>query len=106
MEKVRFSQKMEEAAYQDNVNKMNDMIDKDARNHSPKMKRKALNASKDLGQAVPDKFELLKDQNIHLKRKYHDLETDIKLISTQLRRQIELLKGDKLILGKANSFEK
>jgi hypothetical protein len=34
------------------------------------------------------------------------LDTDIKIISTQLRRMVEQLKGDKLILGKANHFEK
>ena len=45
------------------------MIEKEGRMfNSPKIKRKALNASKDLGLAVPDKLELLKDQNLHLKR--------------------------------------
>jgi len=48
---------------------MDEMIEKEGRMfNSPKIKRKALNASKDLGLAVPDKLELLKDQNLHLKR--------------------------------------
>jgi len=59
---------MEEAAYQAGKNKMDEMIDHDRMHNSPKIKRKALNASKDLGLAVPDKLELLKDQNLHLKR--------------------------------------
>jgi hypothetical protein len=59
---------MEQEAYSASKNKMNEMIDHDVRHNSPKIKRKALNASKDLGLAVPDKLELLKDQNLHLKR--------------------------------------
>ena len=81
-------------------------MEKVERHNSPKIKRKALNASKDLGLAVPDKLELLKDQNLHLKRHQQDLDTDIKIISTQLRRMVEQLKGDKLILGKAKKKKK
>ena len=69
MKEARFSQKMEEAAFTAGKNKMDEMIEKEGRMHnSPKIKRKALNASKDMGLAVPDKLELLKDQNLHLKR--------------------------------------
>lgn len=106
MEDARFSMKMEEAAFSAQKNKMNDIMDKSMKYNSPKIKRKALNASKDMGLAVPDKLELLKDQNLGLKRHQQDLDTDIKIISTQLRRMVEQLKGDKLILGKANHFEK
>jgi len=52
---------MDEEAYSASKNKMNEMIDHDVRHNSPKIKRKALNASKDMGLAVPDKLELLKD---------------------------------------------
>ncbi len=61
---------------------MNDIMDKSMKYNSPKIKRKALNASKDMGLAVPDKLELLKDQNLGLKRHQQDLDTDIKIIST------------------------
>jgi|APSaa5957512535_1039671.scaffolds.fasta_scaffold73950_1 hypothetical protein len=65
---MRFSAKMEEADYSASKNKMNEMIDHDVKHNSPKVKRKALAAAKDLGVGMPDKLEMLKDQNLHLKR--------------------------------------
>lgn len=52
---------MEDDAYEQTKHKMNEMLDHDVRHNSPKIKRKAMAASKDLGVAVPDKLEVLKD---------------------------------------------
>lgn len=72
----------EEEAFNATKTRMNEMMDHDTKHNSPKIKRKAMAASKDLGLAVPDKLELLKDQNLHLKRHQQDLDTEIKIIST------------------------
>ena len=39
---------------------------------------------KDYGGQVPDKLEKLKDENLNLKHHQVELETDVKVISTQL----------------------
>jgi undecaprenyl pyrophosphate synthase len=48
----------------------------------------------------------LKDENLNLKRHQQELENDVKIISTQLRRMVEQLKSDKIIVGKAAHFER
>lgn len=40
---------------------------------------------------MPDKLERLRDDNINLKKHKQDLETDVKIISTQLQRMIKTL---------------
>lgn len=106
------SQKMREVEdYEDNRyanarSKLKEAADHFDHHSSPKIKRKAMAATKDHGAAPPDKLEQLKDQNYHLKRRQGELDTDIKIISTQLRRMIDQLKGDKQISGRAVQFEK
>lgn len=55
---------------------------------------------------MPDKLEKLKDENLNLKRHQVELESEVKVISTQLQRMIGQLKSDKIIIGKAAHFEK
>lgn len=50
---------------------------------------------------IPDKYEHLKDENIQLKGSHQQLEEQVKLIATKLKRQITQLKSDKVI---KNSF--
>ena len=50
----------------------------------------------------PDKLETLKDENINLKNRQKELETDIKIIATKFKRQITLLKKDRFVGGGAS----
>lgn len=72
--------------------------------YDPKIQKKACassNCNCKSGKALyPDKLELLKDQNIHLKNTKRDLEEQVKIIATKLRRQINQLKKDRLVGGK------
>lgn len=45
----------------------------------------------------PDRLEVLKDDNIRLKGTQKDLESDIKVIATKFKRQINLLKKERLV---------
>ena len=45
----------------------------------------------------PDKLELLKDDNMRLKATQKDLESEIKIIATKFKRQINLLKKERLV---------
>jgi len=58
--------------------------------YDPKIKRKAATANADLNtdQGFPDKLEVLKDQNMHLKSRHKDLEEQVKIIATKLKRQM------------------
>ena len=47
----------------------------------------------------PDKLETLKDTNMSLKNHQRDLENEIKIIATKFKRQITLLKKDRLVGG-------
>lgn len=112
MSMYTLSQKMAEhednemGEYQRKKDKMDAYIDEFDKHQSPKIKRRQDQIKKDYGQQVPDKLERLKDENLNLKRHQGDLETDVKVISTQLKRMIEQLKSDKIIVGKAAHFEK
>ena len=87
--------------YKDSKKKMDDYMDHMDHHGSAKIKRKSALATKDFGTKVPDKLEQLKDQNQGLKKHQQDLNTEVKVISTQLRRMIEQLKSDKVLPGKA-----
>ena len=45
----------------------------------------------------PDRLEVLKDDNIRLKGTQKELESDIKVIATKFKRQINLLKKERLV---------
>ena len=45
----------------------------------------------------PDRLEVLKDDNIRLKSTQKELESDIKVIATKFKRQINLLKKERLV---------
>ena len=47
----------------------------------------------------PDKLEVLRDENIALKKRQNELEADIQLIATKFRRQIDLLDKNRLVRG-------
>ena len=59
--------------------------------YEPKIKRKPAASNNDLNADqgfFPDKLEILKDQNIQLKSRHKDLEEQVKLIATKLKRQM------------------
>ena len=56
--------------------------------------------------ASPDKLETLRDTNKRLKKKKIDLETEVRVISTQVTRMVEQLKSDKIMKGRSAQFEK
>lgn len=76
------------------------------KHQSPKIKKRLTQISKDQSQKVPDKLERLRDENLNLKMHKTGLESDVKIIQTQLQRQIKQLQSDKIITGKAAVFEK
>ena len=45
----------------------------------------------------PDRLECLKDDNIRLKSTQKELESEIKVIATKFKRQINLLKKERLV---------
>lgn len=92
--------------YSDSKNKMDEYIHHFDAHSSPKIKKKLESAARDYGQQVPDKLEKLKDENLNLKRHQVELDNDVKIISTQLKRMIEQLKSDKIVSGKAAHFER
>lgn len=47
----------------------------------------------------PDQLETLKDENINLKNRQKDLESEIKIIATKFTRQINMLKKDRVVKG-------
>lgn len=49
----------------------------------------------------PDKLEILRNENIQLKSKQRDLEGQVKIIATKLKRQINQLKKDRLVGDKS-----
>ena len=58
---------------------------------------------------VPDRLERLRDDNIHLKRQRHALESDVRVVSAKLRRLADQLKHDKALPSGAKGaaeFEK
>ena len=96
----------EDNTYAESKGKMDEYLHHMDRHNSPKIRRKQEANSKDQGMKVPDKLERLKDENLNLKRHQQELENDVKIISTQLRRMVEQLKSDKIIVGKAAHFER
>lgn len=58
----------EDNRYADARSKLQEATDHFDHHGSPKIKRKAMAATKDYGAAPPDKLEQLRDQNHHLKR--------------------------------------
>lgn len=45
----------------------------------------------------PDRLEVLKDDNTQLKKTQKELENEVKIIATQFKRQIQLLKKERLV---------
>ena len=62
--------------------KMREAQAKFDRMQSPAAKAKSRRAAKDLGTGSPDKVEVLREQNLRLKRHKHDLESEVQVIST------------------------
>ena len=93
--------------YSDKKLKMMKSLEHREEHYSPKIIKKVQRVSKDNQNIIqPDKLENLKDENLHLKKKQVDLVSEIKVISTQLRRMTERLKSDKIMPGKSAQFEK
>ena len=70
------------------------------RHWSPKVKKRRDEIKRDQNYTIPDKLEVLKDENIQLKKHKVELETDIKVIGTQLQRMIRMLNSDKVLASK------
>lgn len=88
--------------YSDKKLKMMKSLEHREEHYSPKIIKKVQRVSKDNQNIIqPDKLENLKDENLHLKKKQVDLVSEIKVISTQLRRMTERLKSDKIMPGKS-----
>ena len=66
-----------------------------------KIKKKAKAAAKSTGLTTkalfPDRLETLKDDNMQLKATQRELESEIKIIATKFKRQINLLKKERLV---------
>ena len=86
---MREMEDQEDDRYAEARTKMHEAAEHFDHHGSPKIKRKAAAATKDYGQGPPDKLEQLKDNNHQLKRHQGELDTEIKMISTQLRRMID-----------------
>ena len=71
------------------------------KHYRPKVMRKAARAADDFGPIVPDKLEQAKFQNMQLKRHQIEMETDIKLMQTQMTRLLSRLKS-----GGGGAYEK
>ena len=80
---------------------MEEGIRKFDRHFSPEVKNKASRAAKGAGMSskslFPDQLETLKDENINLKNRQKDLESEIKIIATKFTRQINMLKKDRFV---------
>lgn len=63
------------------------------KHYRPKVMRKAARAEADFGPIFPDKLEQAKSQNIMLKAHQIEMETDIKLMQTQMSRLLTRLKS-------------
>ena len=48
-----------------------------------------------LDENFPDRYELLRDENTHLKKAHKELEEQIKLIAIKLKRQVGQIKTDR-----------
>ena len=87
---------LDENRYRQSVKKMDDNTRHFCHHYDPKIRKKACassNCNCNSGKAnFPDKLEVLKDQNIHLKTNKKDLEEQVKIIATKLKRQIRQLK--------------
>ena len=75
--------------------------DRFERHGSSKVQKKAQINAKATGMTTkalfPDRLETLKDDNIRLKSNQKELEQEIKIISTKFKRQIDLLKKERLV---------
>ena len=67
---------------------------------------KGLSSAKKRPDVAPDKLERLKDENLALKRNQTEMQNEIKVISTKLKRLTEQLKSDKGSTAGAVKFEK
>jgi hypothetical protein len=71
--------------------------------YDPKIRKKVAVSNADLNADAsyfPDKLEILKDQNLKLKSHHKELEEQVKIIATKLKRQITQLKKDRIVGGK------
>lgn len=85
---------------------MDKYLSKFDRGNSGVARQKQELRAKDSGMSSPDKLEKLKDENIKLKVKHQDMNTEIKVISTQLKRVVQHLKDDKMLPSSVAHFEK
>lgn len=97
----------QEELYDQNVRKMNENIDHYCHHYDQRIKKKICAGSncncRDSKLLRPDKLEVLRDENIHLKSRKKDLEEKVKIIATKLKRQINTLRKDRLVGGGKSS---
>lgn len=76
-------------------------LEKFNHHRDPKIMKKVHSNAKKTGLSTknmfPDRLEVLKDDNIRLKSTQKELESEIKVIATKFKRQINLLKKERLV---------
>jgi len=59
--------------------------------YDPKITRKANQSGPNQNLAAPDKFEILREENLHLRSTHNNLEEQVRIIQSKLQRQITML---------------
>jgi hypothetical protein len=85
--------------YQAELTKMQSNEHHSRHHYDPKIMKKAVQAKRDLNYAPPDKYEILKDENLQLQRHQNTLSEQVKVIQAKLQRQIQHLSKNKLIVN-------